>query len=110
MIELAADAIEGGAHASQVSAVAVAFDGSERTRALTALGVLAAEGRIGADVVATVRSALDAGVGAGGGVASSAGAAGAGVSGAAGASAGVAAGAVSSGAAVTGTVRGALPR
>ena len=110
-VELAGDAIESGANASQVAQVVAGFDGTEHTRALAALGVLAAEGRIGADVIATVRSAVAGGVGAEAAArANSADGAATAVSG--GANAAVNAAGAASG--VTGsagaTVRGALPR
>lgn len=62
-IELAAHALESGAAASHVVRVLGAFDGAAHASALEALGVVAARGPIGTDVVASVRSALDAGVG-----------------------------------------------
>lgn len=62
LLELSADAIESGAQASQVAAVAHAFPGRERSRALLMLASLAADGRIGLDAVASVRGALNAAI------------------------------------------------
>ena len=61
LLELSADAIESGAHASAVGTVAAGFRTEERPRALAVLGSLAADGRLGADVLASVRGALGTG-------------------------------------------------
>lgn len=113
-IELGADAIESGARSSQVAEVAARFQGEERPRALGVLASLAAEGRLGADVVASVRGALNSGAFAAGNASGATAGAGAGattsIGGAASTTTGIAGGAASAGANVTGTIRGALPR
>ena len=63
-VELAADAIESGARASQVTEVALAFGDESRPRALSVLGTLAADGAIGANAVAAVQAGIERGIGA----------------------------------------------
>lgn len=111
-LELGADAVESGARATQVAEVVAGFDGEARTRALTVLAQLVAEGRPVADVVATVRNALDAGVGvnAAGNAAATAGSAGAAVSGGAAAAVGSTRAATGAAGQATGALGGARPR
>lgn len=111
-LELGADAVESGARASQVAEVVAGFSGEARTRALTVLTQLAAEGRLAADVVATVRGALDAGLGVNGAgnAAAATGAAGATVSRGAAAAVGSTGAAAGVAGSATGAVGGSLPR
>lgn len=111
-LELGADAVESGARASQVAEVVAGFGGEARPRALTALAQLAAEGRLAADVVATVRGALDAGLGVegAGNAAATAGSAAATASGGTAATVGSTRAAAGAAGSATGVVGGALPR
>jgi len=105
-IGLGAIAVESGASASQVADVTAAFSGQARARALTVLGELAAQGRLGSTVALdAVRAALDPGADAEAGAALPA-AVGAGAAASVEATVGSTAGSVSGGAA--GSVRGTL--
>lgn len=113
LVELGADAIESGARVTHVTQIAASFDGDTRSRAMATLGSLAARGRIGADVVGSVQSAMNAGAvtGNAGVAAVSAGSAAAGGADVAtGATGGVAGTAVSAGATATGIVGASIPR
>ncbi|HUF13159.1 MAG TPA: hypothetical protein VMN78_08675 [Longimicrobiales bacterium] len=110
MVELGADAIQSGARASQVAEVAAGFAGETGPRALAVLGILAAEGRIGPNVIASVSSALETGAGASGNAGAEASSVGSSANAGASAAAGVAGAAASAGATASGAAGGILPR